>query len=220
MPGRADNFSIRLRRRLFWIRCRVRSREIEKLHKSGKLWRVPKNILNLETKGKAKGSFFAKQETLPYVAKGIVRGQATSDACVPAVCRMLIFDHSPHLERDINFSESYLRHFLRTDSEGSTVSAIPSVLGLAGLETYEYRDDLTLAQLSEAVGRGFAVVSVRGKWAGWHVLIVEQITAQWVALRDSLPDNVGSSYLLGRADFEAAWLTQKNHCGIGVIVVK
>ena len=149
-----------------------------------------------------------------------MRGQSRPDACVPAVCRMLIFDQFPQLESDINFSESYLRHFLNTDSEGSAVSAIPSALRLAGLGTYEYRNDLTLAELSEAVVRGFTVVSVRGKLTGWHVLIVEQITADWIALRDSLPENKGSSYLLGRADFETAWLTQKSQRGIGVIVVK
>lgn len=181
---------------------------------------MPKNILKLKAKGKARGSFFADKLTLPYTPQGIVKGQVRPDACVPAVCRMLIFDRYPHLEKDINFSESYLRHFLGTDSEGSAVSAIPSVLQLAEIDLYEYRSDLTLAQLSEAVVRGFAVVSVRGKLAGWHVLIVEQITAEWVALRDSLPENKGSSYLLGLADFEAAWLTQKNQRGIGVIVVK
>lgn len=149
-----------------------------------------------------------------------MRGQVTNDACVPAVCRMLIFDRSPQLERDINFSESYLRHFLNTDSEGSAVSSIPKALQLADIDTYEFRDDLTLAQLREAVVRGFAVVSVRGKSAGWHVLIVEQITREWVALRDSLPENKGSSYLLSLGDFKTAWLTQKNQRGIGVIVVK
>lgn len=174
----------------------------------------------LKAKGKAKGSFFADKETLPYTAKGTIRAQAIESGCVPAVCRMLIFDRFPDLEDDINFSESYLRHFLNTDATGSAVFDIPAALRLAGIDNYEYRSDLTFEQLQEAVERGFVVVNVRGERAGWHVLIVEEITAEHVAIRDSLPANEGSAYLIGRADFQAVWLTRKTHRGSGVIVVK
>lgn len=100
---------------------------IEKRRKIATLPRMPSR----KAKGKAKGNFFSDKITLSYAAKGVVRGQATNDACVPAVCRMLIFDRFPQLENDINFSESYLRHFLNTDEHGSVIADIPTVLRLA-----------------------------------------------------------------------------------------
>ena len=90
-----------------------------------------------------------RKKSLPYKAKGVLRGQATIDACIPAVCRMLIFDRFPQLESDINFSESYLRHFLNTDAQGSVIADIPSVLRLAQMDDYEYRNDLTFDELNE-----------------------------------------------------------------------
>lgn len=173
-----------------------------------------------KAKGKAKGNFFSDKATLPYAAKGVVRGQATNDACVPAVCRMLIFDRFPALETDINFSESYLRHFLNTDEHGSVIADIPKVLRLAQINEYEYRADLTLDDLSEALTRGLAVVGVRNKAIGYHVLIVEQMTAEAVALRDSLPENQGGSYWIGLADFQTVWISPKTGRGIAVIVVR
>jgi hypothetical protein len=172
-------------------------------------------------KGKAKGSFFADQETWPYTAKGVLRGQATLESCVPAVCRMLIFDRFPALEDDINFSESYVRHFLKTDATGSVIADIPAVLRLANITDYEYRNDLTCDELREAVTRGFAVVSVYKKSnETGHVLIVEEITDDQVAVRDSLPNSTGSSYRVRREDFLAVWLAQETQRGIGVIVIK
>lgn len=182
---------------------------------------MPKNILKLKAKGKARGNFFADKETLPYVAKGIVRGQATNDACVAAICRMLIFDLYPQLERDINFSESYLRHFLNTDTQGSVIADIPVVLRLAGIDEYRYCNDLTMDDLNKALTHGVAVVSVYKKSdESGHVLIIEETTTDYVSVRDSLPANQGSSYQVRREDFLAGWLSPKTHRGIGVICDK
>lgn len=172
--------------------------KIEKRHKLATLARVPSH----KAKGKAKGSFFADKEIWPYSPKGVLRAQANKTACVPAVCRMLIFDCFPELEDDINFSESYLRHFLNTDAEGSLIADIPAVLRLAQIDDYEYRNDLTFDELRAAVTHGSAVVSVYKKatLAG-PVLIVEEITAEHIAVRDPLPDNQGSAYLVRHADF-------------------
>ena len=192
-------------------------REIEKRRKAGTLSPVPP----LKAKGKARGSFFADKETSPYTAKGVIRAQATENGCVPAVCRMLIFDRYPELENDINFSESYLREFLNTDGTGSVIADIPSVLRLARIDDYEYRNDLTFDELREAVTRGYAVASVYKKSnETGHVLIVEVITDKGGAVRDSLPDNAGSSYRVRREDFLTAWLAPKTKRGIGVIVIK
>jgi SPP1 gp7 family putative phage head morphogenesis protein len=192
-------------------------REIEKRRKAGTLTGVP----SLKAKGRAKGSFFANKETLPYTATGVIRGQSTESACVPAVCRMLIFDRFPELEDDINFSESYLRHFLNTGPTGSVIADIPSVLQMAKIDEYQYRNDLTFDDLREAVRRGAAVASVYKKSnETGHVLIVEEITDTHVAVRDSLPENTGSSYRVRWEDFLAVWLSPKTQRGIGVIVVK
>lgn len=191
--------------------------EIEKLHKIATLSRVPPR----KAKGKAKGSFFADKEIWPYSPKGILRAQANKTACVPAVCRMLIFDRFPELEDDINFSESYLRHFLNTDAEGSLIADILTVLRLAQIEDYEYRNDLSFDDLRAAVMRGSAVVSVyRKATEAGHVLIVEEIAAEHLAVRDPLPDNQGSAYWVRQTDFLAVWLSPKTQRGIGVIVVE
>jgi SPP1 gp7 family putative phage head morphogenesis protein len=192
-------------------------REIEKQRKAGTLSPVPP----LKAKGKARGKFFANKETLPYTAKGVIRAQATENGCVPAVCRMLIFDRYPELENDINFSESYLREILNTDGTGSVIADIPAVLRMANLADYEYRNDLTFDELREAVTRGYAVASVYKKSnETGHVLIIEEITDHHIAVRDSLPDNTGSSYRVRRDDFLTAWLAPKTQRGIGIIVVK
>lgn len=192
-------------------------REIEKRRKAGTLTGVP----SLKAKGKAKGNFFANKETLPYIAKGVMRAQATENGCVPAVCRMLIFDRYPELENDINFSETYLRDFLNTDGTGSVIADILFVLRKATIADYEYRNDLSFDDLRQAVTRGYAVASVYRKAnESGHVLIIEEITDTHVAVRDSLPENTGSSYRVRREDFLTAWLSPKTQRGIGVIVIK
>lgn len=134
---------------------------------------------------------------------------------------MLIFDRFPELEDDIGFSESYLRGFLNTDATGSVIADLPSVLRMATIDEYEYRNDLTFDELREAVTRGFAVASVYKKSnETGHVLIVEEITDETVAVRDSLPDNRGSSYRVRQEDFLTVWLSPKTQRGIGVIVIK
>ena len=191
--------------------------KIEKNLKVATLSRVPSR----KATGKAKGSFFADKEIWPYSPKGVLRAQANKTACVPAVCRMLIFDRFPELEDDINFSESYLRHFLKTDAEGSLVADIPTVLRLAQIDDYVYRNDLSFDELHAAVTRGSAVVSVYKKATeAGHVLIVEEVTAEHIAVRDPLPDNQGSAYLVRHTDFLAVWLSPKTGRGIGVVVVE
>lgn len=175
----------------------------------------------LKAKGRAKGGFFANKATEPYQAQGQILGQSHPDSCVAAACRMLILDLRPELQDDIRFSESYLRDFLATDEEGALVRDIPGVLTEAGIESYEYRDDLTWRDLRKAVQWGPAIVRVFGATPDdGHVLIVEQIVMDSVAVRDSLPPNQGTAYWIHQKDFRAAWRSQKTGYGKAVIRVK
>lgn len=134
---------------------------------------------------------------------------------------MLIFDLHAELQNDIRFSESYLRDFLTTDEEGALVRDIPSVLREAGIEDYEYRDDLTWHDLRQAVRWGAVIVRVFGATPDeGHVLIVEQIVRGRVAVRDSLPPNQGTSYWINQKDFRAAWQSRKTGYGKAVLRVK
>ena len=172
-------------------------------------------------KGKAKGGFFAHKETQLYFPKGVILGQSHPDSCIATSCRMLIFDLRPELRDDIQFSESYLRDFLETNLDGALVRDIPLVLRAAGIESYEYRDELTWQELQRAVQLGFVVVRVSGAMPNdGHVLIIEQIVRERVAVRDSLPQNQGSAYWIHQKDFLAAWRSKKTGYGKAVILVK
>ena len=199
------------------IRYERSFREIEKRRKAGTLSPVP----ILKAKGKAKGGFFASKETEPYLANGPVLGQSHPDSCVATACRMLIFDLRPELQADIRFSETYLRDFLETDEEGALVRDIPAVLREAGIESYEYRDKLTWRDLRKAVRLGRVIVRVSGPLPDdGHVLVIEQIVAGRLAVRDSLPQNQGTSYWVSQQDFRAAWRSKKTGYGKAVIRVK
>ncbi len=134
---------------------------------------------------------------------------------------MLIFDFRPELRQNIQFSESYLRDFLETNQDGALVRDIPVVLRKAGIENYEYRDELTWQELRQAVQLRVVVVRVSGAMPNdGHVLIIEQIVLERVAVRDSLPQNQGSSYWIHQKDFLAAWRSKKTGYGKAVILVK
>ncbi len=172
---------------------------------------------------KARGEgFFAAFNTRPYQPRGALLGQATDDSCVPACMRMLLLDNLPHLESDHRFSESFLRDALETTDEGSVVARIPAVLQEIGVvRPYAFRADLTLSGLRGSVQSGAAVVVLRTiSPESAHVILVEEITDEVVALRDPLPLGVGSAYTVGLQEFASAWYRRNSDVGCAVIVLK
>lgn len=163
---------------------------------------------------RARGWFFADVETWPYQARGNVFGQARPDSCVAACCRMLLDDVG------IAQPEAFIRDALKIN-EGAFLSLVPETLRAFGLHTnYEYRRDSTWEHLRNAINEYSAMVYVAkpGEIFG-HALVVDEITADWVGLRDPLPINLGRAYRVARADFLSLWFDAQTGFGRAVVMV-
>lgn len=160
--------------------------------------------------------YFRFADTKPYAPRGVLLGQGNSDSCVPAYTRMLILDYLPDAVGDLNHSEAALRFMFQTDEQGSIIARIPKVLRASGVKKpLAYRTDLTIEQLRESLWGGDAIVVLRIP-GNMHVVIVEQITADSVAIRDPLPPGRGSAYVVALRDFLTVW--EKSGQGSAVIV--
>lgn len=163
--------------------------------------------------------FFAFAETTPYQPRGVLLGQQTSDSCVPACCRMLLLDHFPSLHADYQFSESFLRTALGTDIEVTYISNIPRLFQQVGFSMpYMFSASVTVEQLIEAITNAPIIVrvTIEGDEQG-HVVIVEEIKDDRVAIRDPLPEGSGSAYRISWQTFCAAWQARKTGLGQAVL---
>lgn len=170
-------------------------------------------------KRKAKGGFFATQETLPYTPAGKLCGQETAESCVPACTRMLILDFVPQAEHQIAYSESFLRQVYKTGKRGSSLRKIPEVLHEAGMPGYVYRKDLPLDELQRAVQKSAVIVRLSGQTLeDGHVVIVDEISEDFVAVRDPLPIGQGTTYRVRLDRFLMAWQAKENGLGQAVVL--
>ena len=167
-----------------------------------------------KAKGKARGWFFSEFETIPITTRGIVMGQFRDDSCVAACARMLAAD------RGIAVPESYLRDLLKIEA-GGYLSDLPATLKTIGIQArHEYRRDLTMAALQQAVQSGVAVVYLEKPLLGGHAVVVEAITEKFVTVRDPLPQGEGRGYQVRQIDFLRFWLLPDSDRGRAVIMVK
>jgi hypothetical protein len=163
---------------------------------------------------RARGWFFADVATWPYQPRGILFGQARPDSCVAACCRMLLEDAG------IEQPEAFIRAALKIN-EGAFLSQVPDTLKTFGLSTtYEYRRDLTIDELRDAVKDYPAMVYVArpGEVFG-HALVVDEVNVDGVRLRDPLPINLGRAYRVALDDFLPLWRAAQTGFGRAVIVV-
>ena len=156
-------------------------------------------------------SFFAESEQMPYTSSRKVIAQINADACVAACARMILADHG------IDAPESYLAAALEI-SDGALLSQMPRVLKDFGLrQSFEWRADLSFADLSEALRRGSAVVTLRRARAKFgHALVAYDIFDDEVRLPDPLPKGLGKSYAVSLEKFSEVFL-RKRATGTGVI---
>ncbi len=168
----------------------------------------------MKLKTKVKGidslfSFFVESEQRPYLSAHKLIAQFNTDTCAAACARMILADFG------VDAPESYLASALETES-GAFLSKVPEVLKqFGGKSIYEWRNNLTIADLSEAVKTGRAIVllqRVNAKFA--HALIVDDIIDAEIRLRDPLPIGQGKSYAVSLKTFTEVWLKS------GVIYVK
>ncbi|MGH9831867.1 MAG: hypothetical protein ACREBD_29220 [Blastocatellia bacterium] len=166
--------------------------------------------------------FFAAAETLPYWPRGVLLGQQTGDSCVAACCRMLLFDQFPELRNNYRYSESFFRTALGTDQEGSTISITPGVLQSFGLaRTYVYRKDLVIEDLRNLVRLAPVIAIVEAGSVGrLHALVVDEISADLVAIRDPLVEIYGVAYKISLDSFLPHWLDLKTGCGSALTVLE
>lgn len=154
---------------------------------------------------RAKGDgFFAKANTLPYQPLGAVIGQIHEDSCVAACCRMWLKDQG------VEEPEVSIRAVLEIRGLGTNMSRVPAAMRQLGATSqYEFRDDLALADLQQALSRGSAMVFLKeSPQAGdGHTLLVEAVEdEQWVAVRDPWPPGYGAGYKVRLDVFLRAWL--------------
>jgi ABC-type bacteriocin/lantibiotic exporter with double-glycine peptidase domain len=168
---------------------------------------------------KAKGGFFAALETLPYKPNGNLCGQEMAESCVPACTRMLILDLVPQAEHQLAYSESFLRQVFKTGKRGSSLRKIPEVLLAAGVQGYAYRKDLTFDELQQALPTSSVIVRLSGqKIEDGHVVIVDEINEDFVAVRDPLPIGQGTAYRVSLEAFLLAWQAKENGLGQAVVL--
>ena len=154
-------------------------------------------------------SFFAESEQKQYFSPHKIISQFNEDSCVAACARMILADFS------INAPESYLASALETEG-GAYLSKVPQVLKDFGVKSnYEWRADLTITDLSEAIKTECAIVLLQRKNAKFaHALIIDDIINAEIRLRDPLPIGQGKSYAVSLETFTEVWLKA------GIIYVK
>ncbi len=168
---------------------------------------------------KAKGGFFAIQETLPYAPNKKLCGQETAESCVPACTRMMILEFVPQAEYQLAYSESFLRQVFKTGKRGSSLRNIPEVLREAGMYGYVYRKDLALNELQRSLQKSSIIVRLSGqKIEDGHVVIVDEISEDFVAIRDPLPIGQGTAYRVSLNSFLLAWQAKENGLGQAVML--
>ena len=156
-------------------------------------------------------SFFAENEQIEYQTSHELIPQYSDDTCVAACMRMILSDFG------IYAPESYIASALET-SNGAFLSNAPKVFEEFGLsQKYEWRKDLSLADLSKALEQGNAIVSVkrRGEIFG-HALVIDAIFESEIRLRDPLPRNEGKSYAVTIETFSEVFF-RKGKTGFGVV---
>ncbi len=141
-------------------------------------------------------------------------GQMHDDSCVAACARMLAADVG------LDFPESYLRDLLKIE-EGGYLSDLPATLQTIGVPTrYEYRRDVTLAALQQALQAGAAVVYLEKPVTGGHAVVAEAIAEELVTVRDPLPIGEGRGYQVHQQDFPKFWVLPNSDWGRAMIVVE
>ena len=104
-------------------------------------------------------SFFDESEQIAYQSPHKLIAQLNADSCVAACARMILADFG------IDAPESYLASALET-SNGALLSKVPQALKDFGLrQNFQWRKDLNLEDLTDALKKGSAIVSVRRKSA-------------------------------------------------------
>lgn len=124
------------------------------------------------------------------------------------------------VDAGIEQPEAFIRDALKSN-EGAFLSLVPETLSAFGLPTkYEYRRDLTIEQLRAAINGHSAIVYVAklGEIFG-HALVADEITDDWIGLRDPLPINLGRAYGVALAEFLQLWLDPQTGFGRAVLVV-
>lgn len=154
-------------------------------------------------------SFFPESEQMPYQSPYKLIAQFNRDSCVAACARMILADFN------IDAPESYLASALETYG-GAYISRVPSVLKAFGLvHNFEWRKNLTIAELSKFLKHGRAIISLHHKEAEFgHSVIADDIIDDEVRLRDPLPRGQGKSYAVSLEKFSSVWLKS------GVVYVK
>ena len=153
-------------------------------------------------------SFFDESERTPYQTPHTLISQSSNDACVPACVQMVLADFG------IEYPQNYLASALET-RRGAFLSKVPGVFGEFDVFNFHWRKNLTLTDLMNVLGDGFAIVSVQRKNAKFgHSVIVDAIINNTVRLRDPLPMGQGKSYAVALEIFLEVWLKS------GVIYVK
>ena len=155
------------------------------------------------SRGVADRSAFHPLDPLPIVSANRLHGQTTGFTCVASCLRMILAD------KGFEYDETTLADALNTSSFGASIFHIPDALTnlqLAGKVRTSVLNGASLADLAAEVGQGKqAVVSVTIPGLGSHALVVEEISATHVHIRDPLPIDEGSTYKVKVADFEAYW---------------
>ena len=146
-------------------------------------------------------SFFAESEQISYQSPHKLIPQFSKYTCAAACARMLLADFG------IDAPESYLASALDT-SDGAFLSKVPEVLKEFGGKTdYEWRNNLTITDLSKAIKSGSAIVLLQRKNTNYgHALIVDDIIDAEIRLRDPLPIGQGKSYAVSLETFAEGWL--------------
>ncbi len=159
-------------------------------------------------------SFFDESEQINYQTPHKLISQSSADTCAAACVRMILADFA------LDAPESYLASALDT-SDGAFLSRIPPILKDFGLrQLYEWRNDLSFADLNNALKSANAIVSVKRKNSIFgHALVIDAILNDEIRLRDPLPLGQGKSYAAAKEKFTEVFF-RKGETGTGVIYVE
>ena len=121
----------------------------------------------------------------------------------------------------IEIPESYLRSILKTDWTGTDLREIPKALKFIGAKhDYIFARLDAIEELKNKSQQFPSIAAVKVASAiDYHTVLIDEISDDFVCVRDPLPLGQGKSYKIKTDEFTAAWLQKKSGGGLAIVII-
>ncbi|XZF16151.1 SpvB/TcaC N-terminal domain-containing protein [Chitinophagaceae bacterium MMS25-I14] len=134
------------------------------------------------------GDYTPYFDGVPAETGNTLRGQATSNTCVPTSLDMVLRDFG------IEMPSYELEGALNHDRNGALVRDIPKAIQELGVDLNAEYKAMSISEMQEALNSGNRVIGSVNDGRGGHAVVIDAISDGSVTVRDPLPVGQGSVY--------------------------